>query len=249
MNLTPEERRRIYEEEKARINNEEQATRRSWTLFLLLIFVLVVGALAVIYFLAYGKSGLNPTTDQTAGASSKGAQPNSTNNTQGLNAEIGSTEEGVGRLEKAEYGFKAEDGCRDLYYRMRDDGDQSAEAIARNMQEADKSITYNQVMKNPIPFYGKPIVITGRIYQIFEYPADDGKFFTDVLMNWGRDYVMVSVVSQTPFVKGDRIVVVGYLAKHLYQYKSVAQWDVAVPLIVARAILKPNEAAKLKPKK
>jgi uncharacterized protein (DUF433 family) len=148
-------------------------------------------------------------------------------------------------LEKAEYGFKADDGCRALYYRMKDDGGQSSEAVARNMQEADKSISYNRVIKNPVPYYGKPVIINGRIIQTVEHPAKDGSFFTDILMSWGNEPVMVSAAVSTPFVKGDRVVVVGALAKHLFLYKTVAQWDMAVPLVIARAVLKPAEAKRV----
>lgn len=245
MNLTPEERRRVYEEEKIRLESEvkeKQATRRSWTLFLVIIFTFLTGIGSIIYLFKVRKA---PTVASSGQQSSQNSETSKTKGRESQDESKASAESKT-RLEKAEYGFNAEDGCRDLYYRIRGDGGQNPEAIARNMQGVDKTITYNRIMKNPAPFYGQPIVINGRVMQIMEYPADDGGFFTDAFIYWGSDLVTISMVGQTPFVKGDRVTVVGYLANHLYQYKSISQWDMAVPLVVARAILKPSEAARIK---
>jgi hypothetical protein len=155
-------------------------------------------------------------------------------------------EESDGELKKAEDGFNVDDGCRALFYRIRDEGGDSPEAIKANIRAVDKKLRYNQVMKNPMPFYGKPIAIAALVQQATEYPAKDGSYFTDVMINWDGQPVMASAAFHTPFAKGDRVVVVGYLAGHLYHYKSIAQWDMSVPLIITRAILKPSEVVKLK---
>lgn len=245
MILTPEERRRIYDEEKIRLESEvtkKQATRRSWTLFLVIIFAFLTGIGSIIYFFIVKKA---PTATSSGQQSSQKTETSQTTGRESQN-DAKTSAESKTRLEKAEYGFNAEDGCRELYYRIRGDGGQNLEAVARNMQVVDKTITYNRIMKNPTPFYGQPIVFNGRVMQIMEYPADDGGFFSDAFIYWGNDLVTVSIAGQTPFVKGDRVTVVGYLANHLYQYKSIAEWDIAVPLIVARALLKPSEAARIK---
>jgi hypothetical protein len=130
-----------------------------------------------------------------------------------------------------------------LYYRIR--ADNSAEALQRNIDQADKSVTYNLLMKNPVPFYGSPIAFQGRIDQIQEIPVQDGTL-TVAFVWWKRDYIKVAAGTATPFVKGDRVLVVGYVAKHLYSYKSIAQWDMAVPVIIARAIVKPGVRSRRK---
>jgi len=147
-------------------------------------------------------------------------------------------------LERAEEGFNPDDGCRDLYFRIRDSGGQSPEAITENLQAADASVRYAQIEKNPIPFYGKPVAINGRVFQVQEFQAKDGSYFTDVFMYWGNEIMVASIASQVPFVQGDRVVVIGYLAKHLYQYQTIAQWNLSVPLVIARAVIKPSEASK-----
>jgi hypothetical protein len=155
------------------------------------------------------------------------------------------TSAGERQLNSAGEGFNAEDGCRDLYRRIMEEGGAAPEAVAKNIQAANRSLTYNVVEKNPTPYYGQPVVIMGRIEQVREYPAADGSFFTDVLVYWNNQPAMVSLGEHTPFVKDDQVTVVGYLAKHLYRYKSIAQWDMAVPLVIARAIIKPAEARNL----
>ena len=144
--------------------------------------------------------------------------------------------------------INADDGCRELYFRIRDEGGQSEEAIAEHLQAADSSIRSAQVVKNPIPYYGKPVAISDRVMQVREYPAKDGSYFTDLYMYWGDEILVTSIASQVPFVRGDRVVIIGYLANHLYRYTTVSQWQMTVPLVIARAVLRPGEVAKYRAK-
>lgn len=147
--------------------------------------------------------------------------------------------------------YRIQCGCRDLYQRILDEGGYSSEAIKSHVQTATESVKYSLIMKNPTPFYGKPVIFTGRIIQIREVEVLDGTL-TTALVQVGRswnDLITASLPAKTPFLKGDRIAVVGYLANHLYNYKSVSQWDMSVPIIIPRAMLKPSEAARMRSQK
>lgn len=246
MELTPEERLRIYEEEKEKIGAVPRPRKRLIG-YLAAVIVVLLGLSALGYLVwqngrqrgeldALKRSATEPAPQKQPAGDGEAAKAG------------GPGQAGKDRLEHAEEGFNADDGCRDLYFRIRDSGGQSPEAIAENLLAADASIRYAQIEKNPIPYYGKPVAISGRIYQVREYPAKDGSYFTDVYMYWGNKGMVASTASKIPFVEGDRVVVIGYLANHLYQYQTIAQWTLSVPLVITRAVIKPGEAAKYKAK-
>jgi hypothetical protein len=138
--------------------------------------------------------------------------------------------------------------CLLLYRRILDSGAYSEDSIAKDIKDADASITYEKIIKNPEPFYGKFVVFRGRIIHITEVQFKDGKA-SDVYISvdrYGQKIVRATYQVENPFVEGNNVVIVGYLADHLYSYKSVSQWDVTVPLMVARAVLKPTDFNRLK---
>ena len=142
--------------------------------------------------------------------------------------------------------FRVECGCRDLYLKIRNTGDQNTEAIIENFRAASSPIARALIMKNPKALYGQPIIFTGRAVQIREYPTEDGSI-TRALIQVGRggdDLITAMIPTSSPFVDGDRVVIVGYLAGHTDDYKSVSQWDMSVPIVVTRAILTPKEATR-----
>jgi hypothetical protein len=99
-------------------------------------------------------------------------------------------------------------------------------------------------MKRAELYYGSPVTITGRIKQITEAKLKDG-FVTDAFIyldRWGKEPVQAYGAYQTPFVEGDRVTVIGYLAKHLHSYTSIAQWDMSIPLVIARTMMHPKDA-------
>jgi hypothetical protein len=149
------------------------------------------------------------------------------------------------RLEDA---FRVECKCRELFYRIRDEGGSSPDAIAKNLVEADPSISIRLIMKNPLSMYGKAVAFTGRIAQIRETEVEDGILSTVLLRVGGKwdDLVTGIVPVKTPFLEGDRVTIVGYLANHTHDYKSVSQWDMSVPIVTPRAMIKPSEATQLK---
>lgn len=251
MDLTPEERRRIYEEEKAKLRSAPRS------LFKVLGYVLAVVvaalALASVGYLVWQNGRQRGELEALTRSAPAAAGPAGAQSPTGADTKSEHNDESVSEEEKtqfatAEEGFKADDGCRDLYLRIRDEGGQSGEAIAKHLQAADSSIRPAQVVKNPIPYYGKPVAVSGRVMQVREYPARDGSYFTDLYMYWGDEILVASVASQVPFVRGDRVVVVGYLANHLYRYTTVSQWQMAVPLVIARVVLRLGEVSKYRVK-
>jgi len=250
MELTPEERRRIYEEEKAKLDAPSRSLRK--VIGYVLAAVVAALVLASVGYLVWQNGRQRGelealTRSAPAGPAATGAQSTTGADTRSEQNDKNVSEEKT-QLSTAEEGFNADDGCRELYFRIRDEGGQSEEAIAKHLQAADSSIRSAQVVKNPIPYYGKPVTITGRVMQVREYPAKDGSYFTDLYMYWGDEILVTSIASQVPFVRGDRVVIIGYLANHLYRYTTVSQWQMTVPLVIARAVLRPGEVAKYRAK-
>jgi hypothetical protein len=68
------------------------------------------------------------------------------------------------------------------------------------------------------------------------------------LHDWGNKNVWVIAGFTTDFVEGNQVYVIGYIIEN-YSYKSIAGWDMTVPSVAARAMLKPTDAARIKRKK
>jgi hypothetical protein len=111
------------------------------------------------------------------------------------------------------------------------------------INSVDKNITYEHLKKNADRYSGQAWAFTGKIFQIQEY---GGQTIALVGLDaWGNKNMYVLANFTTEFVEKDQVYVVGYLIGS-HSYKSVAGWDITIPAIEARAILKPSEAAKLK---
>lgn len=120
------------------------------------------------------------------------------------------------------------------------------EAIAKNISEANQEITYKHLKKNAEKHAGEPWLFTGKILEISE---SDGNTFARIgLDKWGNDAIMVAGNFTTEFVDGERVFVVGYLAGN-HSYTSQANWQITIPAMVARAMLKPSEKDKYKTQK
>jgi hypothetical protein len=123
--------------------------------------------------------------------------------------------------------------------------DKSEEGIRQNILAAteDPQITYEQLKKNADRYDGEPWAFTGKIFQIQE---SGGQTLALVSLDaWGSKIVAVKANFTTDFVEKDRVYVVGYVTEN-YAYTSVAGWNLSVPAVDARAILKPAEAARIK---
>jgi hypothetical protein len=114
------------------------------------------------------------------------------------------------------------------------------------MEDVEKSITYEKLKKNADKYDSEAWAFTGKVFQIQE---SGGKTTALVSLDaWGTKMLWVTANFTTEFVEKDQVYVIGYLAGD-YSYTSIAGWNVTVPAIEARAILKPSEAARIKGKK
>ncbi len=115
-----------------------------------------------------------------------------------------------------------------------------------NILAADTKITYEQLNKNADRYAGKPWAFTGKIIQIQEGPSSTTARIS--LDGWGSKVIYVKGDFTTDFVENNQAYVVGYLAGN-YSYTSQAGWQITIPALAARAILKPSEVTKIKAKK
>jgi hypothetical protein len=125
------------------------------------------------------------------------------------------------------------------------DGGDSENAIRNNILAIDPKITYELLKKNSDKYKGQPWGFSGKIRQIFE---KDGR--TDALLSldyWGNKLVWVTGDFTTDFVQNNQVYVVGYIAGD-YSYTSIANYQMNMPLVAARAMLKPSAVAKIKSK-
>lgn len=121
--------------------------------------------------------------------------------------------------------------------------DKSEEGIRLNIQQANKSITYEHLKKNADRYDGEPWTFIGKVFQIQE---SGGQTFALISLDaWGNKTMWVRANFTTDFVEKDQVYVVGYLAGN-HSYTSVAGWNITVPAMDARAILKPSDAARIK---
>ncbi len=235
MDLTPEERLKIYEEEKARVEAEGSAQpsthvptpardKTSRITFIILGGLLVVAA--VIWVLVKAFKPGNPSTNTM-----------STINVTNINAtappSLSSEDQAV---------LKAVD---DFNARL-PTADKSEEAVRENILTADKSITYEHLKKNADKYAFRPWAFSGTIYQINEAGGQTTALIS--LDSWGNKIVYVTADFPTEFVEKDKVFVVGMIGGN-HSYESVAGWNITVPGIIARAIMKPSDAGKYKTKK
>lgn len=119
----------------------------------------------------------------------------------------------------------------------------SDEQIAQNIADVDKSITYEQLKKNASKYVGKPWAFKGKILQIQE---KDGRTFALVTLNeWQQKNVWVDGDLITDFVDNQQVYVVGYLAGDK-SYTSIQNWQITIPSLAIRAMIKPSEVSKYK---
>jgi hypothetical protein len=217
MELTPEERHQIYLEEKAK-----QPMQKA----LKVVFIVVLAMFAYVTYTAY-MTGMEYQCVQ-------GRLDNAANGSVGVatgpgrNAQISNP---------ATTPTTSARPASDLV------NDRSEEGIRQNILAVDKAITYEQLKKDASHYHGEPWAFSGQVVQIQE-----GEGRTTALVSldsWGSKTMYVRANFTTQFVEKAQVYVVGYLAGN-YSYTSVAGWNLTVPAIEARAILKPSEAARIR---
>ncbi len=115
------------------------------------------------------------------------------------------------------------------------------EQIRKNIADIDKSITYEQLKKNASKYAGKAWACKGKILQIQEKDGETSALVA--LDGWGNKNVQVAGKLTTDFVEKNQVYVVGYLTGD-YSYTSIANWQITIPGLAARAMLKPSDASK-----
>ncbi|MGI8556490.1 MAG: hypothetical protein ACR2LT_09075 [Pyrinomonadaceae bacterium] len=135
--------------------------------------------------------------------------------------------------------------CGKIYARQWVDNNlaraQESRRRSKNIADVDKSITYEQLKKNADRYAGKPWACKGKILQIQERDGNTTALIS--LDGWGNKNVQVGGELTTDFVENNQVYVVGYLAGN-YSYTSIANWQITIPLLAARAIMKPGEVSK-----
>ncbi len=111
--------------------------------------------------------------------------------------------------------------------------------------DLNKSIKYEHLKKNAEPYAGKPWRFTGRILEISEKSNPELTVARISLDYYGNYPIYVVGRFNTPFLTGNTVEVVGYLAGN-YSYESQAGWNITVPAIAALAIVKYESINKLK---
>lgn len=121
------------------------------------------------------------------------------------------------------------------------------EQIRKNIAEVDKSITYAHLEKNADRYSGAAYAVTGKVVQIIERGNQTVAIVGS--NSWAGKNFWIVCNFTTDIIKGDQVYAVGYLDGS-HSYKSVAGWDLTIPTLVARAMLKSKDAARyLRPPK
>lgn len=117
--------------------------------------------------------------------------------------------------------------------------------------DANKNITYAHLKKSAEKYEGKPWALTGKILEIAEKRTDNGFTLTKgrISLDWyGNQALYFEAPFSTEFVEGNVVDMAGVLAS-TYSYTSQAGWNITIPAIAARSILKRNSFSKFRPKK
>jgi hypothetical protein len=215
-NLTPEERQQVYEEERQRL----KATRTSWLKFLILLGLVAAVVYGVVKLISIQRQVV-----QTNARIAEQAEINAQLLKGVINSPPTFTPDLSGQLS-----------------RIQAEGNDIS-ALKQNLQGVDPKITYELIKKNVDKYAAQPWSFTGRILEIFER---DGQTQARISIDaWGTKPCWVVGNLTTDFVEKNQVTVVGYLAGS-YSYTSQAGWNITIPAIAARAIVKPADAARLK---
>jgi hypothetical protein len=139
--------------------------------------------------------------------------------------------------------------CRQLK-RIYAEGGQSPEALRKNLLEADKTLTFEQLQENAARYEGTPWAFEGKIIDIL-WQDNRGKgdyILADVII--GEDpekQLSVRGDFTTNLVENDYVYVVGYITgtSHPRLGPNPKHYKGNVPSLSARALLKPSEAKDL----
>lgn len=135
------------------------------------------------------------------------------------------------------------------YFRHIDStGGQDKEAIGNNIRAIDQNVSYWHLVKDIESYLGQPWGCTGRVLTIEETEGSDGGRITQAFIAIeGPEERVVFARGKfaTKFIKNDRVYAIGYIGGR----RSIELPDgrkVSFPGIAARALLEPDEAARLR---
>lgn len=114
----------------------------------------------------------------------------------------------------------------------------SDDSIRSNISAADKAITYEHLKKNADKYAGQPWFCKGEILEIAETGGSTAARIA--LDDWGNKAIYVAGPIETTFVEKNTVYVVGYLSGN-YSYTSQANWNITVPSMAIRAMIKPAD--------
>jgi hypothetical protein len=123
--------------------------------------------------------------------------------------------------------------------RIKDEGT-NEESLRQNIAHTDTTISYELVKKNPAKYAGEAWHCRGKILEIAE---KDGKTAARLDVDDSSKPMYLLGNMETPFVEGDDVVVIGYLAGE-HSYTSQANWNISIPALAVRAMLRPDELSK-----
>jgi len=112
---------------------------------------------------------------------------------------------------------------------------------------ANKAITYGHLKKNADRYEGKAWTAAVKILEISEGQVK-GQTMTTARVSldyYGNEAVMVIAPFSTEFVEGNFVEIAGFLTGS-YSYTSQAGWNITIPSMVARAMVKRGTFAKVR---
>lgn len=140
----------------------------------------------------------------------------------------------------------ADPHCR-LLKRIWKEGGTSQEAIRKNILDADKTVTFEQLQEDAARYEGTPWAFEGKIIDILwqDRRGIGDYILADVII--GEDpgkQLSVRGDFATDFAENDYVYVVGYITgtSHPRLGSSSLKYKGKVPALSARALLKPSEA-------
>jgi hypothetical protein len=134
--------------------------------------------------------------------------------------------------------------------KIREEGGASREAIRENILAADKSVTIEDLKKNPEAHAGTPWAFKGKVIKIYESRDGFGldKTTAKILIEGDPERSIWVIGNFTTYFSRDSYVyAVGYIAGMTYRERDrdFMTPDEIVPVLSARALMKPSEAREL----
>jgi hypothetical protein len=138
----------------------------------------------------------------------------------------------------AEDDSKLFERIQEQYNRMATDGGTSALAIKTNILAVAGDFSADKLLLNPNSYVGKPVLLNGFISRVL--PAKVGNTVTLALKPFGSTAILVYVPYKVDFTVGEEVSTVGYM---MGVYRDGNE---ALPVIAARAVLRPSQVEEFK---